>query len=177
LLKSIGGSRSDDFNNVLVNQAIQTLWTKHADKEGLDEQYQAVLVGLMGIGPQDELEGMLAAQLVATHAATMECFRRAMLNEQSFEGRKENLTQANKLSRTYTTLLEALNRYRGKRTCQSPAMPNGRCRMHGGRSPGAPKGERNGNYKRGRFTSEAIARRRELSGWVKLMRKIAEDVD
>ena len=27
--------------------------------------------------------------------------------------------------------------------CQSPAMPNGRCRMHGGKSPGAPKGNRN----------------------------------
>ncbi|MGO8840343.1 MAG: HGGxSTG domain-containing protein [Methyloceanibacter sp.] len=27
--------------------------------------------------------------------------------------------------------------------CRSPAMPNGRCRMHGGKSPGAPKGNRN----------------------------------
>ena len=27
--------------------------------------------------------------------------------------------------------------------CQSPAMPNGRCRMHGGKSPGAPTGNRN----------------------------------
>jgi uncharacterized protein YjcR len=27
--------------------------------------------------------------------------------------------------------------------CQSPAMPNGRCRMHGGISSGAPKGNRN----------------------------------
>src|SRR5215204_1330947 len=44
--------------------------------------------------------------------------------------------------------------------CRSPAMPNGRCRMHGGTSPGAPKGERNGAYKHGRFTNEAIARRR-----------------
>jgi hypothetical protein len=33
---------------------------------------------------------------------------------QTFEGRRENLTQANKLSRTYSTLLEALNRHRGK---------------------------------------------------------------
>ncbi|MGB8901097.1 MAG: HGGxSTG domain-containing protein [Methylocella sp.] len=24
--------------------------------------------------------------------------------------------------------------------CQAPAMLNGRCRMHGGTSPGAPKG-------------------------------------
>ena len=44
----------------------------------------------------------------------MECFRRAMLREQTFEGRKEALSQANKLSRTYATLLEALNRHRGK---------------------------------------------------------------
>ena len=29
-------------------------------------------------------------------------------------GRRENLNQANKLSRTFATLLEALNRHRGK---------------------------------------------------------------
>jgi hypothetical protein len=44
----------------------------------------------------------------------MECYRRAMMGEQTFEGRRENLAQANKLSRTYATLLEALNRHRGK---------------------------------------------------------------
>jgi hypothetical protein len=37
-----------------------------------------------------------------------------MIDEQTFEGRRENLTQANKLSRTFATLLEALNRHRGK---------------------------------------------------------------
>src|SRR5258708_24588659 len=57
---------------------------------------------------------MLAAQLLASHNAAMECYRRAMIAEQTFEGRKENLSQANKLSRTYATLLEALNRHRGK---------------------------------------------------------------
>jgi hypothetical protein len=35
----------------------------------------------------------------------MECYRRPMIGEQSFEGWKENLNQANKLSRTYVTLL------------------------------------------------------------------------
>jgi hypothetical protein len=43
----------------------------------------------------------MAAQLIAAHSAAMECYRRAMIGEQSFEGRRENLTQANKLSRTY----------------------------------------------------------------------------
>jgi hypothetical protein len=57
---------------------------------------------------------MLAAQIVASHNAAMECYRRAMIAEQTFEGRRENLGQVNKLSRTHATLLEALNRHRGK---------------------------------------------------------------
>ena len=57
---------------------------------------------------------MIAAQLLAAHNASMECYRRAMIPQQSLEGRRENLNQANKLSRTYATLLEALNRHRGK---------------------------------------------------------------
>jgi hypothetical protein len=60
------------------------------------------------------VEGMIAAQLIATHNATMECYRRAMIAEQTLEGRRENLNQANKLARTYATLIEALNRHRGK---------------------------------------------------------------
>jgi hypothetical protein len=44
----------------------------------------------------------------------MECYRRAMIGEQSFEGRRENLSQANKLSRTYAVLLDTLNHHRGK---------------------------------------------------------------
>jgi hypothetical protein len=39
-------------------------------------------------------------------------------------------------------------------------MKNGRCRLHGGKSPGAPRGERNGNYRHGLRTIEAIAERR-----------------
>ena len=34
-------------------------------------------------------------------------------------------------------------RTRSESRCQSPAMSNGRCRMHGGRSRGPPKGNRN----------------------------------
>ena len=60
-----------------------------------------MVAAMAGIGPKDELEGMIAAQLLAAHNATMECYRRAMIGEQTFEGRRENLSQANKLSRTY----------------------------------------------------------------------------
>jgi hypothetical protein len=236
-LKALGGSRSDHWNNILANQAISALWLKHSDPETQDKQFTAAVAALIGIGPKDELEGMMAAQLIAAHNAAMECYRRAMHSEQTFEGRRENLAQANKLSRTYATLLEALNGHRGKgqqkvtvehvhvhsggqavvgvvgtrgvgitpswrinpmrskllmhlsrrcgaRTrsgsqCQSPAMPNGRCRMHGGRSPGAPKGNRNA-FKHGRYTAEAIASRREVAALIQAMRALAcatEDAD
>jgi hypothetical protein len=41
-------------------------------------------------------------------------------------------------------------------------MPNGRCRMDGGLSTGAPKGNEKA-LKHWRYTSEAIARRRSIS--------------
>jgi hypothetical protein len=113
-LKPIGGSTSDDWNNILANQTIQTLWLKDSDAEEIRKQRHAAIDALIGIKPGDELEGMIAAQLVGCHNASMECYRRAMIGEQTFEGRRENLGQANKLSRTYATLLEALNRHRGK---------------------------------------------------------------
>jgi len=113
-LKRIGGSMNDAFNNIVANQAIKSLWVAHSDSDGLDSQYQAVLAAMMGIEPHDEIEGMLAVQMVATHNAAMECFRRDMLENQTFEGHRENLNQANKLTRSYATLMEALNRHRGK---------------------------------------------------------------
>jgi hypothetical protein len=36
-----------------------------------------------------ELGGMMAAQLIAAHNTAMECYRRAMIDEQTFEGRRE----------------------------------------------------------------------------------------
>ena len=111
-LKSLGGSMSDKWNHSLVEQVLQTLRIPHESKR--DELYSATVAALMGIDPRDELEGMIAAQLIAAHHAAMECYRRAMLAEQTFEGRRENLNQANKLSRTWATLLDALNKHRGK---------------------------------------------------------------
>src|SRR5215212_2483220 len=113
-LKLLGGSKNDAFNDMVANQAARALWTAHSDEVAKHEQHQAVVAAMIGIAPRDELEGMLVAQMMAAHHAAMECFRRAMIDQQTFEGRRENLNQANKLSRTYTMLLEALNRHRGK---------------------------------------------------------------
>lgn len=52
---------------------------------------------------------------------------------------------------------EAKTRKEGRPPCQSPAMRNGRCRMHGGKSTGAPKGTAHGRYRFGLYTQEAKA--------------------
>src|SRR5713101_9784424 len=90
-LKSIGGSQSDSWNNVVATQTLETLWLTNSDKEARAQQYSATVAALVGIGPRDELEGMLAAQLLASHNAAMECYRRAMIGGQTFEGRRESL--------------------------------------------------------------------------------------
>src|SRR5262245_2037144 len=104
-LKMLGGSASDDWNHVLGNQTIQTLWLNNSDEEATNRQLAAATAVLIGIGPKDEIEGMIAGQLIAAHNAAMECYRRAMINEQTLEGRRENLNQASRLSRTYASLL------------------------------------------------------------------------
>jgi hypothetical protein len=59
-------------------------------------------------------------------------------------------------------------RTRSGTECQSPAIRGcTRCRMHGGKSPGAPKGERNGNFKNGDWTQETRAERHWLRDLVR----------
>jgi uncharacterized protein YjcR len=79
-----------------------------------------------------------------------------------------------------TKLRMHLSRRCGARTrsggsCRSPAMPNGRCRMHGGMSPGAPKGNKNA-FKHGRYTAEAIATRREIAKLLRDARALVKEL-
>jgi hypothetical protein len=55
-------------------------------------------------------------------------------------------------------------------------MANGRCRMHGGKAPGAPKGNSNA-FRHGRYTAEAIAERQELAALLRDMKGLVEQVD
>ena len=59
--------------------------------------------------------------------------------------------------------------------CMAPAMPNGRCRAHGGLSPGAPKGNRNA-VKHERTTAQEIARRRDIAALIRRMHALARAV-
>lgn len=114
-LEALGGSKYDAFNNAIANQAINALWMPGTTNDQTRDKLKTVVVaGLTGIRPQNEAEGMLGAQMVATHLAAMECFRRAMIEGQTLEGREHNLRFADRLSKTYAQQLDALKRFRRK---------------------------------------------------------------
>ena len=48
--------------------------------------------------------------------------------------------------------------------CRQPAMKNGRCRLHGGKSL---SGIQHGRYKHGRYTRKAIEERRQMNRLIK----------
>ena len=113
--ENLSGSDAAEFSFVLANQVAGALaYGADPDPVMKGTQQLAAFAALAGARPADPLEGMLAAQMVALHHAAMECLRRAHLPEQASEVRQANLTQAGKLSRTYATLLEALDKRRGK---------------------------------------------------------------
>jgi hypothetical protein len=56
--------------------------------------------------------------------------------------------------------------------CRRPAIQGRRrCRLHGGLSPGAPRGPKNGNFKSGDRTLEAIEERKWLQSIVRSFTK------
>jgi hypothetical protein len=55
-------------------------------------------------------------------------------------------------------------------------MPNGRCRMHGGLSTGAPLGNKNA-FKHGRYAAEAIEARRAFSALLRRMKDAAQQAE
>ncbi len=64
--------------------------------------------------PQGAAEGMLAAQMVGTHAAALDCLRRAALQGQNDRARDVNLKHAQKLMVLYSQQMGALNKHRGR---------------------------------------------------------------
>jgi hypothetical protein len=111
-LQQVFGTVSSDFAGMMLRELSDAVTL---DRDTIDETtVNGTLAALHGINPQDEVEAMLAAQMVATHLAAMECLRRARLPGQTFEGYDMNLRHAAKLTRTYTMQVDALKRYRSQ---------------------------------------------------------------
>ena len=77
-MKEVSGTEHEELQSKLLSQAVVA--TPVIGQEF--EFYDCAAAALHGIAPKDELEGMLAVQMVAAHTMAMECLRRAALPNQ-----------------------------------------------------------------------------------------------
>jgi hypothetical protein len=77
------------------------------------QEINRALAAVSGIGARDQIEAMLATQMVATHIAAIGALRR-LKGSETVLAQDSNGNLAVKLLRTFTMQVEALQRYRGK---------------------------------------------------------------
>jgi len=76
---------------------------------------------------------------------------------------------------------KCLAKTRKNKPCQAPAMKNGRCKMHGGKSTGARtkeglEGIKKANFKHGSYTKKAILERKMFNNLIKEAKELLSDM-
>lgn len=113
-LKKLFGSSIDEVNQELASALGRVLYCKPNHDDLNSKMGHAAVLTMMDMKPQNVTEGMLMVQMLANHNAQMECYQRAAQPSQNIEQASFNLGFANKLARTFTAQLEALQRLRGQ---------------------------------------------------------------
>jgi hypothetical protein len=108
LLMDAFGSADGDFATGLVRQLAKA--SRHGEE--VDEsELNFMLAVIKGVAPKDQLEAMLATQMVAVHMASMTFAHR--LNHVEIIPQQDSAERAfNKLTRTFAMQMDALKRYR-----------------------------------------------------------------
>lgn len=110
------GTPDTDLQDYLLNQVVNTfsglLSSEGVNHDKAEEFPNNAMALLNGIQPQDEIEGMLALQMIAVHNMAMNATRVAMITGQPTEVVQVYVNQATKMLRTFTAQMEALKRYR-----------------------------------------------------------------
>lgn len=117
LLQAAFGSDVEPFNQKLMDDLFPCFWIRTSGQDPQEAKNQGLMAAaaaLTAFKPKDEIEGMLAAQAVALHAASIECLRRAMLSQQPAEVASKLRKDGANMARAMTDMLDALDRKRGK---------------------------------------------------------------
>ncbi|MES2983734.1 MAG: hypothetical protein V4735_00930 [Pseudomonadota bacterium] len=107
------GTSSPAFQNHAMVELMDATLRGGANHPFAAQQLDAIVAAMQGINPRDEIEGMLASQMVATHFMAMRLMGAAKKSENIYQ-QDSNGNLAIKLLRTFTMQMEALQRYRGK---------------------------------------------------------------
>lgn len=136
------GTSSPDFLDGIIKQTVAGY---SGGKVPSTEEVNFLVGALRGIEPRDEVEAMLAAQMVAIHNATMKAAENFSRVESlmQFEVQERAF---NKLSRTFASQVETLKRYRTggeqKVTVQHVHVSDGGQAVIGDVSTGESSGKR-----------------------------------
>jgi hypothetical protein len=101
LLIQVGGT----FSGVISSGKI--------DYDKMADCFNNAIAILNGIQPKDEIEGMLAIQMIGIHNMAMECIGRAMRTKR-VDHMNLYINGGTKLSRVFANQMEVLKKYRGK---------------------------------------------------------------
>ena len=112
-LASAFGTAEPSFASWMLNGIINAACNGSPAHPPGAEAINDALAAVTGIGARDEIEGMLATQMVATHFAAISALRR-FKGAETIHQQDSNGNLAVKLLRTFTLQIEALQRYRGK---------------------------------------------------------------
>jgi hypothetical protein len=106
------GTGNRDLVSSTVSQvaAICTLPEGMINAEAAD----ATIAAIVEAQPKDSTELLLASQMAVVHMMAMEMSTRAMIQGQTVDGVDRNINRVTKLMRTFTSQVEALNKYRTK---------------------------------------------------------------
>jgi hypothetical protein len=107
MMRGLGTNSQEFMDGVLRQLANAVSPGKDADEEAIN----FALAVIAGIEPKDELETMLAMQMVAVHLATM-TFTRRLARVETLDQQHGSERALNKLARTFAMQMEALKRYR-----------------------------------------------------------------
>jgi len=110
------GTTDPDLQNHLLGQVAET-FRGIVSADGTDNKAAIVAINeamaiLNGVQPQDEIEGMLAIQMIGVHNMAMRTIGLAMIQGQRFESKQANVEQATKMLRTFISQMEVLKKYR-----------------------------------------------------------------
>ena len=107
------GSPDVDFYQTILTQVRATL-----PQEEPERATNFVAAFMHGLKPQDEMEGVLIAQMAGIHNLIMEYMRKAVIPEQYLEAAEDYTNRAYKLINVFLRQVEALQKYRGKTSQQ-----------------------------------------------------------
>jgi hypothetical protein len=110
LHEALGVSSPELARTLLIQTACASDVKGIADLQGC----KSLAAAFRGIGPKDELEAMLAAQMVTTHTLAMRFLGSTSPTQYPNVVIDSNLNRGTKLLRTFLMQLEALNRHRSK---------------------------------------------------------------